>query len=161
MPTRSTIDNGTILSSDSSHVQNKNEWVKLNADGCSNPGRVSVQNIFTVKPGLKNVYKKNIYCERDAWNLLMNEHILRSVQKYTQLSGVDVTSKELLSFIGLQYARGLYGKHHSVHSLWSDRFGVKLFPKTMGRDRFIQLKKHLTFTQVVHRFESAYPIGFS
>ncbi len=40
------------------------------------------------------------------------------------------------AFISLQYARGSYGKHLPIDTLWSKTAGMTLFRETMSRDRF-------------------------
>ena len=51
----------------------------------------------------------------------------------------NVSLAELETFIGLQYARGIYGKDHSVAFLWSKRYGVPTFYENMSRDCFLKI----------------------
>ena len=52
---------------------------------------------------------------------------------------------DLEKFIAIQYARGVYGKNHSLNFLWSKQFGVPLINTMMSRNDFMTLKKYLRF----------------
>ena len=47
-----------------------------------------------------------------------------------------VSLAELETFIGLRYARGIYGKDHPVAFLWFERYGTPIFYENMSRDIF-------------------------
>ena len=109
-----------------SSVQASSECL-LDRDGtpwkCSNPvssGRAGAHNVFTAKPGVP----RDVASSRspyDVWKHFISEHILRMICRYTneeaQRRGDEqftVSLAELETFIGLQYARGIYGKDHPV-----------------------------------------------
>ena len=78
-------------------------------------GRAGVHNVFTAKPGIP----RDVASSRspyDVWKHFISEHILRMICRYTnkeaQRRGDDqftVSLADLETFIGLQYARGIYG----------------------------------------------------
>ena len=81
--------------------------------------------MFTAKPGTPwdVPLPRSPY---DVWKDFISEHILRMICRYTnqeaQRRGDEqftVSLADLETFIGLQYARGIYGKSHSVAFLWS------------------------------------------
>ena len=86
-----------------------------------------------------------------AWKLFIDESIFRQVQNYTviearkQNSQWDVSSDLLEAFIALQYARGIYGKGHSLDFLWNEMYGPKIFCETMPRNTFKSVLRFLTF----------------
>ena len=47
----------------------------------------------------------------------------------------------LEAFSALQYARRIYGKHHSVHFLWNKTYGPSIFHETMPRDSLFEINK--------------------
>ena len=49
------------------------------------------------------------------------------------------------TFIGLQYAKEIYGKGHPVAFLWSKRYGILIFYENMSRDYFLKILKYLWF----------------
>lgn len=118
------------------------------------PGRTEESNIFAVSPGPYKKYKNAIHCASDALFLLLDETILRTVKSFTETSNFQLSLDELKTFVGLQYARGVYGRHHSVRFLWSQSFGVRFFNDTMSRDRFCEIKKHLRFDDKTNRARS-------
>ena len=86
--------------------------------------------------------------------------MLRSIQKYTIKHGqaddknFSVELCELEKFIGLQIARGvLMGKNTPIHQLWSKEWGHLIFSKTINRDRYKELMKHLRFDNCSTRRE--------
>ena len=61
---------------------------------------------------------------------------------------------ELETFIGLQYARGIYGKDHPVAFLWSKKYGISIFCENMSRDYFLKILKYLRFDDKPNRVRS-------
>ena len=113
----------------------------------SNPvssGRAGAHNVFTAKPGVP----RDVASSRspyDVWKHFISEHILRVICRYTnkeaQQRGDDkftVSLADLETFIGLQRARGIYGKGHPVAFLWSKRYGIPIFYENMSRDYFLK-----------------------
>ena len=60
----------------------------------------------------------------------------------------------LETFIGLQYARGIYGKGHPVAFLRSKRYGIPIFYENMSRDYFLKILKYLRFDDKPNRIRS-------
>ena len=139
----------------------------LDGDGtpwkCSNPvssGRAGAHNVFTAKPEVSRdvVSSKSPY---DVWKHFILEHILRMICRCTneeaQRRGDEqftVSLAELETFIGLQYARGIYGKDHPVAFLWSKRYGNPIFYENMSRDYFPKILKYLKFDDKPNRVRS-------
>ena len=76
--------------------------------------------------------------------------MLRSILKFTVNYGKAdnpnflVEIRELEKFIGLQIARGvLVEKNTPIYQLWSKEWGHPIFGKTMSRDRYKELMRHL------------------
>ena len=65
-----------------------------------------------------------------------------------------VSLAELETFIGLQYARGIYGKDHHVAFLSSKRYGIPIFYENMSRDYFLKILKYLRFDNKPNRVRS-------
>ena len=106
----------------------------LDRDGtarkCSNPvssGRAGAHNVFIAKPEVP----RDVASSRspyDEWKHFISEHILRMICRYTNKEAqrrddeqFTVSLAELETFIGLQYAREIYGKDHPVSFLWSKK----------------------------------------
>ena len=53
--------------------------------------------------------------------------------------------EQLEANIAFQYTRCIYGKHHSVHYLYKRTYGQSIFPDTMARKCFLEIKKFITF----------------
>ena len=130
---------------------------------CPNPvssGRAGTHNVFTAKPDVPCdvASSKSPY---DVWKHFISEHILRMICRYTneeaQRRGdeqFNVSLAELEMFIGLQYARVIYGKDHPVAFLWSKRYGIPIFYENMSRDYFLKILKYLRFDDKPNRFRS-------
>ena len=130
---------------------------------CSNPvssGRAGAHNVFTAKPGVP----RDVALSRSpykGWKHFISERILRMICRYTnkeaQRRGDDqftVSLADLEMFIGLQYARGIYGKGRPVAFLWSKRYGVLIFYENMSRDYFLKILKYLRFDDKPNRVRS-------
>ena len=86
--------------------------------------------------------------------------MLRSILKFTVNHGktdnpnFSVEIRELEKFIGLQIARGvLVEKNTAIYQLWSKEWGHPIFGKTMSRDRYKELMRHLRFDNFSTRRE--------
>ena len=115
-------------------------------------GRIRAHNIFTASSGVSRAIARSIVTPYDAWNHFIHEDILRNIVKYTneEKQRRDATSflldlRKLEAFIGLQYARGIYGKCHPVAFLWSKSYGIPIFYETMGRNLFLEILKFMLF----------------
>ena len=77
--------------------------------------------------------------------------MLRAIQTHTNREArkidpkFSLTMEQLEAFIALQYTRGIYGKHHSVHFLWKKTYGQSIFRDTTARDCFLEIKKFIRF----------------
>ena len=77
--------------------------------------------------------------------------MLRAIQTHTNREARNInpnfslTMELLETFIALQYTRGIYEKHHSVHFLWKKTYGPSIFRDTMVRDCFLEIKKFIRF----------------
>ena len=77
-----------------------------------------------------------------AWKLFINESMLRKVLSCTIAEGQTynsqwpMTMEKLEDFIGLDDARGIHGKNHSVEFLWSKQYGPSTFKETMSRKTY-------------------------
>lgn len=117
-------------------------------------GRVGVQNVFRCKSGPVSaaVRKIDATSQYSALSLLIDEKMLRHIQKCTEAEGKRVlgewslTLEELEKFIGLLYARGVLGcRNIPVDYLWSNTWGVPIFKDTMSRNRFKEILRFLRF----------------
>ena len=89
-----------------------------------------------------------------AFRLLVDENMMRHIQRCTEAEArerlVDeswsVSLDELDAFIGILYARGIYGaSKFDLKSLWSQPWGPNFFGETMSRDRFKEIMRFLRF----------------
>ena len=139
----------------------------MNRDGtarkCFNAvssGRVSAHNVFTAKPEVP----RDVASPRrpyNVWKHFISEHILRVICRYTnkeaQRKGDEqftVSPAELETFIGLHYARGIYGKDYPVAFLWSKRYSIPIFYENMSRDYFLKILKYLRLDDKPYRVRS-------
>ena len=130
-------------------------WKKLKIGKTNHlvKGRVSCKNIFRENEGIRTATKRLINTELDAFTLFITESVKRTVlnctKKYAEekqaLRNINISILE--KFIGLQLARGLYGKAHSVDLLWSKNFGLHVFQNTMSRQTFRDIKRFLRFDE--------------
>ena len=85
-------------------------------------------------------------------------NLLRLIAKFTTEEAARRGDNEFVldlhhleTFIGLQYARGLYGKGHPACFLWNRKYGMPIFPEAMSRDSFIKILKYLRFDNKPNR----------
>ena len=57
-------------------------------------------------------FENRVQCEFDAWCIFVYGRNLENVPEFSEQNGVVINLSDLLKFIGFQYARGWYGKHH-------------------------------------------------
>ena len=126
------------------------EWTPLLQ---SHAGRTNAMNVFKAKVGMSRAVEaqaaESIY---SSWKLFINEKILRSIHKFTLAEGQksdgnwEFSMNELEeAFIGLLYARGVYGKKHSVAFLWNKLYGPCIFSETMSREKYKKIQRYLRF----------------
>ena len=127
-----TDENGRS-SIDTITAKNGNKWSLLRT---SHAGRARASNVFKPTPGMTFCVRRQASeSPYMAWKLLIDESIFRQVQNYTviearkQNSQCGVSSDLLEAFIDLQYARGIYGKGHSLDSCGMKCMGQKFFVK--------------------------------
>ena len=109
-------------------------------------------NVFRVKPGVHpTVRRRASISPNECWKLFIDNNMLRAIQTHTNRKArkidpnFSLTMEQLEAFIALQYTRGIYGKHHSVHFLWKKTNGLSIFRNTMARDCFLEIKKFIRF----------------
>lgn len=119
---------------------------------CATPGRTNSANVFLLNPGpVPGVRSRISSSPYNAWKFLIDETMLRTIQKcsdqHAKENGgkIDISLDVLETFIAVQYARGIYGRHHSVDFLWNKTYGPKLFAETMSRDTYKYIAKYLRF----------------
>ena len=122
---RSSID--TITAKDGT------KWSLLRT---SHAGHARASNVFKATPGMTFCVRRQASeSPYMAWKLFIDESIFCQVQNYTVIEARKqnlqwgVSSDLLEAFIALQYARGIYGKGHSLDFLWNEMYGQKFFVK--------------------------------
>ena len=115
-------------------------------------GQANASNIFRVKTGVHPAIQNRAGASPyDGWKLFVDNAMLKSIQDHTVRETIKtnpdftLSRDKLEAFIGLQYARGIYGKHHSIDFLWNKTYGPKLFSDTMSRDCFREVKRFIRF----------------
>ena len=87
----------------------------------------------------------------ECWKLFVDNSILISIKTHTIREATKYnpnfffSMEKLEAFIALQYAKGIYGKSHSVDFLWSEKSGPPLFRETMSRSDFVEVKRFVRF----------------
>jgi len=118
-------------------------------------GRRSSYNILRQAPGVKTHVRRRVSTPFDAWSEMIDKTIIDKTTHYSNISRPadtpTITRTELLQFVGLQYARGLYNKNIPLDYLWNKDFGIQLFPNTMPRSKFRHVSKILRFDQKSNR----------
>ena len=157
-----------VQASSSSHFSNEEVqtrsgiiWKRFQ-EGQSSRGRFPLENVFTPKPGPTAYSCRQVMKESplSAFQLYIDEIMLRSIQKYTihhahlDDKNFNCPLEELEKFIGLQIARGVLEKKNTpVKQLWSKEWGHPIFASTLSRNRFESIMKHLRFDNVSTRSE--------
>lgn len=138
----------------SAYDRDRSGWKFLNVNSVNNlvSGRARSHHVFREKSGVTQRVKKQITTELDAWRLFVSDDILRHIHECTLKHACsenhdlkDFAISDLEKFIAIQYARGIYGKNHSLNFLWSKQFGIPLINSIMSRNYFVTLKTHLRF----------------
>ena len=78
-------------------------------------------------PGVATAVKRRVSTTLDAWREIIDSSIIRKFVFYSNANqatnSVKITEDDVLQFIGLQYARGIYGKHIPRDFLWNKQYG--------------------------------------
>jgi hypothetical protein len=137
-------------------------WRRQLSDAPSRRGPVRAENVFRQASGPSFKAKRDIQNDETAMSalsLIVNEQMLRKIQRYTIAeaegrtgNGWIFTLEELECFIGLLYARGIMGaKNIPLHELWTEKWGNNIFRKTMPRDRFKEILRYIRFDEKTSR----------
>ena len=126
-----------------------NKWSLLRT---SHAGHARASSVFKATPEMTFCVRRQAsQFSYMAWKLFIEESIFRQVQNCTviearkQNSQWGVSSDLLEAFIALQYARGIYGKGHSLDFLSNEMYGPKIFRETMPRNTFKSIFRFLRF----------------
>ena len=120
-----------------------------------NSGRRSCHNVITQAPEPSAQAHRSIIKEsvRSAWDLLIDESMLRHIQRCTeearrvsQTHDWCVSLHELDAFLAIIYARGAHkATKIKIHELWNRLWGIPIISETMVRNRFIEMMRFLRF----------------
>ena len=78
----------------------------------------------------------------------MNNNMLSAIQAHTNREArktdpnFSLMMEQLEANIAFQYTRVACGKHHSVHHLYKRNYGQSIFPDTVTREYFLEIKKY-------------------
>ena len=137
-------DNETNSKTDENHVFQNNTTSFATSDGITwdllnpnkkNSGRQSCHNVITQAPGPSAQAHRSIIKEsvRSAWNLFIEESMLRHIQKCTeeearrvlQTDNWCVSLHELDAFLAIIYARGAHrATKIKIHEFWNWLWGI-------------------------------------
>ena len=114
--------------------------------------RTSVSNLVRVKSGVNPAIRRQAgSTPYECWKLFVDTRMLKNIQANTTREAkksnpnFSMALERLEAFIGLQYARGIYGKSHPLHFLWNNTYGPRIFPETMSRACFMEVNRFLRF----------------
>ena len=121
-----------------------------------NSGRRSCHNVITEALGPSAQVHRSIINEsvRSAWDLFIDESMLRHIQRCTkeetrrvlQTNNWCVSLHELDAFLAIIYAHGAHkATKIKIHELWNRLWGIPIISETMARNRFIEMMKFLRF----------------
>ena len=158
-------DTKTISEMDRDHVQQSNAtsfatsaeiiWDLLDSNQ-NNAGRRSSHNVIREAPGPSIQAHRSIIKESvcSAWDLFIDEGMLRHIQKCTeeevrrvlQTDNWRVSLHGLDAFLAIVYARGAHKAIKiKVHELWNRLWAIPIISEIMARNRFIEIMKFLRF----------------
>ena len=116
------------------------------------PGQANASNVFHTKTGVHPaIQNRAAVSAYDCWKLYVDNSMLKSIQEHTCREATKINSDftltldKLEAFIGLHYARGMYGKGHCIDFLWNTTYGPKLFGDTMSKYCFREVKCYIRF----------------
>ena len=135
--------------------RDRTEWT---CTPSTNTGRPGTHNVFKAATGVPRATARGVSTPYDAWKYFFDESLLRMIAKFTTEEAARRGDNEFVldlhhleTFIGLQYARGLYGKGHPACFLWSRKYGMPIFSEALSRDSFIKILKYLRFDDKPNR----------
>ena len=122
----------------------------------NNSGRRSCHNVIREAPGPSAQAHRSIIKQsfRSAWDLFIDESMLRHIQRCTeeearrvlQTNDWRISLHELDAFLSIVYARGAHkATKIKVHELWNKLWGIPIISETMARNRFIEIMRFLRF----------------
>ena len=161
----SDFEDETNSITDEDHVYQNNTTSFATSDGITwdllnpnqkNSGRRSCYNVITKAFGPPAQAHRSIIKElvRSAWDLFIDESMLRPIQRCTeeeaqrvlQIDDWCVSLHELHSFLTIVYARGAHkATKIKIHALWNRLWGIPIISETMARNRFIEMMRFLRF----------------
>ena len=135
--------------------RDRTEWT---CTPSTNTGRTRAHNVFKAATGVPRATARGVSTPYDTWKHFIDESLLRMIAKFTTEEAARRGDNEFVldlhhleTFIGLQYARGLYGKGHPACFLWSRKYGMPIFSEAMSHDSFIKILKYLRFDNKPNR----------
>ena len=122
----------------------------------NNSRRRSCYQVIREAPGPSTQAHRSIIKEsvRSAWDLFIDEGMLRHIQRCTeeearrvlQIDDRRVSLYELDAFLSIVYARGAHKAIKiKVHELWNRSWAIPIISETVARSRFIEIMKFLRF----------------
>ena len=122
----------------------------------NNSGKRSCHNIIREAPGPSTQAHRSIITEsvRSAWDLFIDEDMLRHIQRCTeeevrrvlQTDDWRVSLHELDAFLAIVCAREAHkATKIKLHELWNKLWAIPIISETMVRNRFIEIMKFLRF----------------
>ena len=89
---------------------------------------------------------------RSAWDLFIDESMLRHVQRCKEEEALRLTddwhvsSHERDAFLAIVYALGAHkAAKIKIHELWKKLWGISIIPETMARIQLVEIMKFLRF----------------
>ena len=121
-----------------------------------NSGRRSCHNVITQAPEPSAQAHRSIIKEsvRSAWDLFIDESMLRHIQRCTeeearrvlQTDNWCVSLHELDAFLAIIYARGAHkATKIKIYEFWNRLWGIPIISETMARNRCIEMMRFLRF----------------
>lgn len=147
----------SILESINTVVTNANnfsksgiQWYEVKVG--EKPNKSSSQNVFLEKYGATTYAKTHIdETALSAFLCIIDKSILKIVVDCTnkfassRKSNFCISITELLSFIGVLLARGVFGGNVPFKSLWSMKYGPEEVRSLMSRDNCLKIMRYLRF----------------
>jgi hypothetical protein len=93
-----------------------------------------------------------------AFELIIDEYIIESIAHFTNEFAsehlwieLNLNRTELLAFIAILFARGVFCPNTPLNELWSKKYGIPVIKDLMSRDRFRLIKTCLRFDSKTNR----------
>jgi hypothetical protein len=127
-------------------------WQKLAVEDFIRKGPASAQNVFTENPGLTSFASKKIDDSAlSAFLCIIDKPFLKIIVDCTneeakrRNSTFTIDLHDVLLFVGVLFARGLFCQKVSIKNMWSKDYGTPLIKEMMTRNKFYQIMKYLRF----------------